>query len=308
MLKGTGAEMEPIIKHIEYDFAAYDFAIRELCNRYLILNQQIIGKSVFGRDIKALSIGEADDCVLYAAAFHGNERITATILLRFIEELCEAVTHGRKFADIDAVRALRGKRCVFVPLVNPDGCDIALKGESACFDKAGWVKRLSGNNFSNWKANFRGVDINHNFNAGWAELHEIERSNGIFGPGPAFFGGFHPESEPETKALVNFCKTNTVRCCVAFHTQGEVIYWDYNNIPTHRGRKIAEIFAASTGYALDVPNITSYGGGFKDWFIETFHRPGFTVELGLGKNPLPAKAGSQIYETVKEMMMIGLLM
>ena len=95
---------------------------------------------------------------------------------------------------------------------------------------------------------------------------------------------------------------------MCFHSQGEVIYWDYNGIDTCRGRKMAEIFAASSGYALDVPCGLATGGGFKDWFIEEFHRPGFTIELGKGKNPLPPEAGEEIYEKSKEMMMLGLLM
>ena len=71
---------------------------------------------------------------------------------------------------------------------------------------------------------------------------------------------------------------------------------------------MAEIFAASSGYALDVPTTLAVGGGFKGWFIEHFRRPGFTIELGKGKNPLPPTDCEKIYTKVKEMMMLGLLM
>ena len=300
--------MEPIVNFSEYDYLRYDKIINTLCSRYPILTARTIGKSVFGRSIKALSIGNSDSTVLYTAAFHGNERITATILLKFIEELCDAITFDRRLSDVDIKRALKGHSVTFIPLVNPDGCEIALKGEVGCGHKADWVKRLCGKRFENWKANLRGVDINHNFDAGWQRLHETEQKNGIFGPSAAFFGGTHPHSEPETMALVNFCRNHTVRYVVALHTQGEVIYWDFDNIPTHRGRRMAEIFAASSGYALDIPNALSLGGGFKDWFIASFHRPGFTVELGLGENPLPVESGPAIYKTIKEMLTIGLLM
>ncbi|MBE6799172.1 MAG: gamma-D-glutamyl-meso-diaminopimelate peptidase [Ruminococcaceae bacterium] len=300
--------MEPIVNFIEYDYSEYDKIIRDLSRRYPVLSVKTVGKSVFGRSIKALTLGESDSTVLYTAAFHGNERITATVLLKFIEELCEAVTNGRRLSDVDIKRALLGKSVTFIPLVNPDGCEISLKGATGCGEKADWVKRLSCGRYENWKANLRGVDINHNFDAGWNALRETEQKNGIFGPAPAFFGGKRPHSEPETAALVDFCRSHTVRYVLSLHTQGEVIYWDYNNIPTHRGRRMAEIFAASSGYALDVPNALSLGGGFKDWFIETFHRPGFTVELGKGKNPLPAESGAEIYERIKEMLTVGLLM
>ena len=95
---------------------------------------------------------------------------------------------------------------------------------------------------------------------------------------------------------------------MCFHSQGEVIYWDYDNIDTYRGHKMAEIFAASSGYALDVPTGLAYGGGFKDWFIKEYRRPGFTIEVGSGSNPLPAANGEKIYGQIKEMLMLGLLM
>ncbi len=31
-------------------------------------------------------------------------------------------------------------------------------------------------------------------------------------------------------------------------------------------------------------------GGYKDWFIQDFNRPGYTLELGEGQNPLPMSA------------------
>ena len=300
--------MENIIEHIEYDCNGYYSAIFRLCEKYSFLKRETIGKSVFGRNIPLLRIGSASDYVLYTAAIHGSERITATILLRFIEELCEAIAEGKSIADVDARKALYGRGIIFVPLCNPDGCEISLKGATGCVGHAGRIYKLCGGDFEHWNANLRGVDLNHNFDAGWEELHKLEREHGFYGPGPTRYGGIKPESEPETKALVDLCKRNSIRYCLTLHSQGEVIYWDYDNIPTARGKRMAEIFAASSGYALDVPNELATGGGFKDWFIKTYRRPGFTVEVGRGENPLPAKSGAEIYETIKELLMLGVLM
>ena len=71
---------------------------------------------------------------------------------------------------------------------------------------------------------------------------------------------------------------------------------------------MAEIMATSSGYALDVPIGIADGGGFKDWFISEFNRPGFTVELGLGKNPLPAESAEAIYLRVREMLTLCTIM
>lgn len=300
--------MKTIIKHINYDCNSFEAILRSLTAEFPFLKMTSIGKTVMGRDIKALRIGKSEECILYCAAIHGSERITATVLLRFIADLCEAFKLNTKLSEIDVRKALSDKSVIFVPVCNPDGCEISLKGAAGCGSYAGYLSRLCNGNFTNWNANARGVDLNHNFNAGWEKLHELERKEGYFGPGPTRYGGRRPESEPETAALVELCRKLTVRYVMCFHSQGEVIYWDYNGIDTCRGRKMAEIFAASSGYALDVPCTLATGGGFKDWFIEEFHRPGFTIEVGSGKNPLPPTMGEEIYQRIQEMMMLGLLM
>ena len=35
--------------------------------------------------------------------------------------------------------------------------------------------------------------------------------------------------------------------------------------------------------------------GYKDWFIQTYNRPGYTIEVGRGVNPLPLSQFPQIY-------------
>ena len=71
---------------------------------------------------------------------------------------------------------------------------------------------------------------------------------------------------------------------------------------------MAEIMATSSGYKLDYPVGLAVGGGFKDWFIKTFNRPAFTVEVGLGKNPLPNESVQDIYERIKEMLILSVAM
>ena len=35
--------------------------------------------------------------------------------------------------------------------------------------------------------------------------------------------------------------------------------------------------------------------GYKDWFIQDYNLPGYTVEAGLGSNPLPISQFNNIY-------------
>ncbi len=300
--------MERIVTLREYNYVGRQKVIDSLCEKYNFLKKNIIGKSCMGKNITALKIGSAPQYALLTAAFHGSERITSNVLLMFIEELCEAIENGGYISGINVRRALRGRGIIFVPCVNPDGCDISLLGTLGCAEKAESLAKICKYDFEHWNANARGIDINHNFNAGWEQLRELERDSGIYGPAPTRFGGYKPESEPETIALCELCRNAYIRHMTALHSQGEVIYWSYGKTEPPRSRKMAEIMATASGYALDVPNGLAVGGGFKDWFIEEFNRPGFTVEMGKGKNPLPIEMAENIYQVLREMLILCSIM
>ena len=82
---------------------------------------------------------------------------------------------------------------------------------------------------------------------------------------------------------------------LAYHSQGREIYWQFKDIVVPGARELGEVFAAVSGYALaDTPYESSFAG-FKDWFIQEFRRPGYTIEVGLGENPLPLDQFDGIY-------------
>lgn len=292
--------MNKIIKQTDFDCNGYNLSVRHLCREYPFIKQSAIGKTVMGQDIKALLLGNASDAVLYTAAIHGSERLTAMVLLLFVEELCQRLSSGEEMAGVDIARAFCKKGAVFVPVCNPDGCEISLKGERAFPEISGRLKRLSGGDLTTWNANARGVDLNHNFDADWELIHKKEREMGYYSPGPTRFGGDRPCSEPETAALCELCRKLDFRHIICLHSQGEVIYWNHNSAPDSNDRRMAEVFATSSGYALDIPVAVASGGGFKDWFCREFSRPGFTFEVGKGTNPLPVSCGDDIYLRIKE--------
>ena len=300
--------MEKIVKSVEYDYYNRSKVIETLSEKYKFIKNGVIGRSCSGKEIKVLRIGDAPAYCLIAAAFHGSEHITSNIALMFLENLCKALETDGYIAGLKARKALVGRGVIIVPCVNPDGCDISILGEKACVNAPINISKICKNDYIHWNANFRGVDINHNFNANWEELRKLEQESGIYGPSPTRFGGYCPESEPETKALTELCRKIKMRHVLALHSQGEVIYWDYGGKNIPRSRKMAEIMATSSGYALDVPTGLACGGGFKDWFITEFSRPGFTVEIGKGKNPLPITDMEKIYHRTEEMLMLCSIM
>ena len=124
--------MNRLIKPVVYDYSARRRAIDNLCAEYELIKRMTVGRSCGGRDITALKIGSAAEYSLIAAAFHGSEHITSAVLLMFIEELADAVKNGGYIAGLNAARALNGRGVIFIPCVNPDGCEISISGINAC--------------------------------------------------------------------------------------------------------------------------------------------------------------------------------
>ena len=282
--------------------------IEELRKKYRRLKVFPIGKSVLGRQIPALCIGNPMGATLFVGATHGLEWITTLLLIRFCEVVLENLETGGKVSDIDVTKALSGRSLVIVPCLNPDGVEISLCGKSGAGCMGDFVEEVCKGDYLAWQANANGVDINHNFDAGWCILQEMEIESGITGPATTRYGGPHPNSEPETRAMTTFCLTYQPRTLYSFHSQGEEIYYKYGEHTPSRSRLMAQILAASSGYVPSSPAGLASHGGLKDWFIDKFHRPGFTIEVGLGKNPLPVEMFGKIYQKIEEMLIIATLL
>ena len=300
--------MMEINKLVPADYTYVSGQVRALTRQCPFVKSHIIGKSLVGRNIYALDFGYSQNKVLYAAAFHGTEWITSLLLLSFAQNLCRAVENSDTLAGINAVDMLKQSGICIVPCVNPDGVEIALHGASSAGAYAPLVLQASHGDTSNWQANARGVDLNHNFDAGWYALKKMEEAAGITGPAPTRYGGTAPESEPESSAIANFCRQVYFRHAIAFHSQGEVIYYDYGKHTPKKSAAMAQALADASGYAVSVPEGLASMGGFKDWFIDYFCRPAFTVEVGIGKNPLPIEQINVIYPRLEGMLMKGILL
>ena len=70
-------------------------------------------------------------------------------------------------------------------------------------------------------------------------------------------------------------------------------YLDYD--PEH-AEELADYFGKVSGYEVaETPSESGYAG-YKDWFIQDYDRPGYTIEVGSGVNPLPLSQFDQIYQ------------
>ncbi|MBB3109840.1 g-D-glutamyl-meso-diaminopimelate peptidase [Paenibacillus phyllosphaerae] len=279
-----------------------DAAIME--QTYPFLEVRPFGTSVMGKSLLALRIGEGRAKVHVNAAMHANEWITAPLLMRFIEELSDAGAQGGQILQYDVRYLLERVTLWFVPMVNPDGVELVQEGirpnHPYYSELLRWNK--GSRRFSKWKANIRGVDLNDQFPAFWEE--EVKR-RAVEGPGPRDYPGTAPLCEPEARALAELTKSEQFDIAVALHTQGQEIYWNYRGYEPVEAEQLAARLGRASGYKPI--KLTGSDAGYKDWFIYEFRKPGFTVELGYGVNPLPLENFEDLYEELKPLLMATIL-
>ena len=277
-----------------------DRMIRQIVETYPFCRSEVLGSSAFQRPIRTLVIGTGDRKVLYAASFHANEWITTPVLLKYAEDFAEAIQNGTRIGDQDARQLAQRCTIYMVPMVNPDGVDLvtgALQPGDIQYDLA---QRLALDYpdipFPNgWKANLLGVDLNLQWPAGWLMAREIKFSQGYTRPGPRDYVGRAPLNQLEAQALEGYTRFLEPDLVLAYHAQGKEIYWQFMNYQVPGARELGEQMAAASGYTLaDTPYASSFAG-FKDWFIQLFRKPGYTIEVGQGENPLPLSQFDEIY-------------
>ena len=274
--------------------------IQQITDTYPFVRSQIIGTTAFGRPIPALVVGTGPRKVLYTASHHANEWITSYILLKFAEELAAAIGSGGRVYGVPAKNIAAAATIYLVPLVDPDGVDLVTgaiaPGSLEYAIAAGLADNYPAIPFPNgWKSNLLGVDLNLQYPAGWQQARQIKFAQGFSRPGPRDFVGRAPLTQLEARALAEFTETVDPDLVLAYHSQGKEIYWQFGNFYVPGARELGEDFARTSGYTLaDVPEASAYAG-YKDWFIQKFRRPGYTIEVGEGENPLPLTQFEQIY-------------
>lgn len=294
--------------NVNYTYEIMEKDIMGLKVRYPFIEVGVAGKSVLGKNLYYIKLGRGTNQVFYNGAHHALEWITSPLLMKFIENFSKAYADGTTIKGYN-VRDIWNRSSIYIiPMVNPDGVDLVIDGlkrNNPYYSQLiQWNKGST--DFSKvWQANIRGVDLNHNYDAAWQLSKQAEASYGVYGPGPTRYSGPYPESEPESKAVADFTRNHNFRLVIAYHSQGEVIYWTFMNKIPPEARRIGELFSKASGYMLSQPyGITSYAG-YKDWFIDKFNRPGYTIEVGKGKNPLPLSQFNDIYNDNIENLLLA---
>ncbi|WP_200894703.1 M14 family metallopeptidase, partial [Bacillus alveayuensis] len=280
-----------------YTYEQMEKDINELKNAYPgLIQTQIIGQSVDGRNIYAIKLGKGNVEIFLNGAHHAREFITTNLLMEMIDTYAQAYVKGTNIGGYSAKNLLDKTSIWFVPMVNPDGVTLVQKGHTSAKNSQ-LVLMLNGNkkDFSAWKANIRGVDLNRQYPADWANIK--------YNPGkPSYknYKGPRPLSEPEAYAIYQFTNRHNFKTAVAYHSSGEILYWNFHqdSVRYNRDHAIAKMIKNKTGYRLVYPGPNPSGGGFTDWFISAHKKPGFTPEVSpyVGERPVPLSNFPRIWQ------------
>ncbi|WP_231686790.1 M14 family metallocarboxypeptidase [Bacillus sp. JCM 19034] len=236
-------------------------------------------------------MGSGKKKVFYSGGWHANEWLTSKLLSYFMYLLAEKKSRNETWYDYNIKHILEDVTLLVVPIVNPDGIELVQQGIYK--DHPFYKKVLDINkgmkSFDHWSSNIRGVDLNHQWPAGWEK--EAEESPKV--PWSRYYSGEKPLSEPEAKAIYHFTNKHQFDYVLAFHSQGQVIYWGYNDFEPEVSEDMVKRLSYVSSY---VPVKTADSdGGYKDWFIQHFRRPGFTIEVGVGVNPLSPRHFAEVW-------------
>ncbi len=227
---------------------------------------KVIGKTKYKRKIIAVErvLNKAFDTAIFLSSIHARENITTDLVLEMIKRGC-----------FDEIKDLN---LAFILMANPDGVKLQNVGLRA-FSKKDRKKLVEMNggseDFSMWKANARGVDLNNNFDA------RFGTNVGSKKPASQGFVGKCASSEKETRAIVKYTRKIKPFMTVSYHCKGEEIYYNFfqRGDRLKRDKLVADMFAKITGYKIKNVEKSS-SGGYKDWCVQKLKIPALTIEVG----------------------------
>jgi len=256
-----------------------------------LLSLNKIGESVQGTPILSITIGEGSTKILIQGTHHAREAITTILLLDQINYLLKLYKMDKSINNMSINKLLKYVTFVFVPLVNPDGADLVINGCKYVPSEYKYNPYLKEELFPRWKANINGVDLNRNYPTKYPDDDSVTHPHYAFYKGPYYF------SEPETYALKCLTEKHLFDGTISYHSSGEIIYYQYNQLNIERDLAIASKISKETGYVLEEEKQLVTGSGYKDWFIENYEKPGLTLEVSTyaGEQKVPVENYREIF-------------
>jgi hypothetical protein len=220
--------------------------------------------------------------VLFLATHHAREWVATQMAMRLIKYLTSNFGSDSRVTDL-----LNTTEVWIIPVANPDGYQYTFTNERL------WRKNLRDNDGNGEITVADGVDLNRNFESHWG-LDE-EGSSPIWSSGT--YRGTVPNSEPETRAVVNFIQKKDFKFIISYHTHGNLILYPWgwqvktaslddpilvaqagsDSNPAIWDSRLDEGYNPGLGADLYITN-----GDFTDWTYGEMGIPSHTVEFTKG--------------------------
>ena len=270
-----------------------------------------IGQTVDGNKLYDFRVGNpaAERHLLVFGGIHAREYITAQLVMRQLVQLLSDQSMNGSYENMAVRELLSNTEIHFIPMANPDGIGISQLGLEGLRTEAvrETVRQIASKDgkalteayLRQWKSNANGVDLNRNFDALW------ESYNDHLGHASAdHYKGTAPECELESKALADLTRQFQFDATLSYHTQGEVIYWNFGQEGELKDMSLllANRVSELTGYRLDGNFQALDTAGYKDWAISKMGIPSLTIEAGHGGNPVDPAQMDAIWRENKDVV------
>ncbi len=114
------------------------------------------------------------------------------------------------------------------------------------------------------------------------------------------------DTAPDFSALHGLCERLRFRHTAVLHTVGEHIRWHHGENTPIPARMMAEIMASAAG--LSTSDAYCETDSFCRWFVQTFQKPAFSIDLGCKENPPPIEEVPAIGKRVRELLLLNAMM
>lgn len=243
-----------------------------------LISCEIIGNTAYGRNLYMIKLGKGTQGIIVNGAHHGREWMTSSLCMKLCEVYAKAYEENKSLNNIN-MKTLLDNYCIyFISMVNPDGVALQQQGINAYSNNQAIQKTLfkmnnQSYNFTAWKANADGLDLNGLYPSGFRA--STSRNDA---PGKEGYHGTTPLSSPEVKAMADITASLNPLGVIAYHSSGEIIFWKNDRGNSEKDLLIANSVKKLTGYNL--VNNSRFSGGYRDWFADSFNKPALTVEIG----------------------------
>ena len=270
-------------------------AIQALTARFPAAGVTLLTRSILGREIPLITLGKGKKAVLYVGAHRGTDAITSGILLDFAADYLAKYESGATVFEYPMPYLFEERKIYLVPMLNPDGAEYVAHGlaeDNPLRERV--LKMEESRDLSHWRANARGVDLHHNYDAGFFSFH-VQKSDAVR------YGSEFPESEPETAAMARFLRLQheEIAGALVLNAAGEELVCTCNDTLSAKTMAVGRVVSRMTGYRLERPEAVEAYGSLADWCIAKLGRPAFTVMCGKGEPPLDDEQRPLIYERLR---------